>query len=119
MRKFLVALVLAAPAAAAAQSYYPTAAVDPNADPKAPAWSEPAPYAREGQVDEGTANDAAHRADRAYTAYLNKRPRLGWNQPAAPSRRDVAQYIRSMRQHDAAEAAYARELADWRSGYPN
>ena len=86
MRKFLVALVLAAPAAAAAQSYYATAAVDPNADPKAPAWSEPAPYAREGQVDEGTANDAAHRADRAYTAYLNKT-----SARMEPARRTLAQ----------------------------
>ena len=117
MRKFLTALVLAAPAAASAQSYYPTPAVNPNADPNAPAWSEPAPYAREGQVEEGTENDAAHRADKAYTAYLNKRPRLGWNEAAAPSRKDVAQYTRSMRQYDQAEAEYARELADWRSGY--
>jgi hypothetical protein len=115
--RFIAALVLLAPAAVGAQSYYPTPAIQPDGDPRAPAWREPAPYAHDDQVDEGTPNDSAHRADQAYTAYLNTRPRLGWNQPASPSRADATQYARNLRQYDEAEAAYARELAAWRSGY--
>jgi hypothetical protein len=116
LRKILSALVLLTPTVVAAQSYYPSPAIQPSGDAGASGWRQPAPYAREDQVDQGTPSDAAHKADRAYTAYLNSRPITGWNQTSVtPSRADAAQYARNLRQYQADRAEYARNIAAWRS----
>ncbi len=89
-------------------------------------WVTPRPYARASQVDEGTPNDAAHRADRAYTAELNRRAnarsaRTSGTRSGASSY-DRAQYQAELAEHDramddyrTARQRYSQRIADWRS----
>jgi hypothetical protein len=74
-------------------------------------WSEPRPYARADQVDEGTPNDAAHRADRAYTAELNRSANAR-SRPTSMGGSN-AQYRADMQAYRAARARYADHLDDW------
>ncbi len=87
-------------------------------------WVEPRPYARADQVDEGTPNDAAHRADRAYTAELNRNANARSRQTSVggsgTSARNQAQYhadlnehARDMQAYRTAQARYANHLDDW------
>ena len=89
-------------------------------------WVEPKPYARADQVDEGTPNDAAHRADRAYTAELNRNAynhslrsgsaRSGSSHYAraqAQYRADQNQHARDMQDYRAAQSRYSDHLDDW------
>jgi hypothetical protein len=97
-------------------------------------WRAPSPYARADQVDQGRADDAAHRADRAYTARLNQRRWPGYN--AAPSaaaprtggaaasryaqdsqayRAELADHQRAMQAYQSDQARYADRVAAWRA----
>lgn len=86
-------------------------------------WVQPRPYARADQVDEGTPNDAAHRADRAYTAELNRnanarsRPSSGGSgtstRDQAQYRAELSEHARYMQAYRAAQARYADHLDDW------
>lgn len=89
-------------------------------------WKTPKPYARPDQVDQGQPGDAAHRADRARTATLNRRPWRGYNaQPAgAPSgsyagehaqyQAALAAHAQDMQRYQADQAEYQRRMASWR-----
>ena len=106
--------------------YDPYGAPGPGPQP-APAdgWKTPKPYARPDQVDQGHPDDAAHRADRARTATLNRRPWRGYNaQPSgAPSGSYAAEHARyqaalaahaqDMQRYQADQADYQRRMADW------
>lgn len=87
-------------------------------------WVQPRPYARGDQVDEGTPNDAAHRADRAYTAELNRNANARSRQSSvagsgdyarnqAHYRADLSEHARDMQAYSAAQARYADHLDDW------
>jgi hypothetical protein len=90
-------------------------------------WRTPAPYARPDQVDQGRPNDAAHRADRARTADLNRRPWRGYN--AAPGhatngsyagehadyQAELARHAQDMQRYQADQAQYERRMANWRA----
>ncbi len=91
-------------------------------------WVRPKPYAREAQVDEGTPNDAAHRADRAYTAELNRNAYNrsvrsssagagsgNYARNSAQYRADLNQHAREMQEYRAARARYAERVSDWRA----
>ena len=73
-------------------------------------WVEPKPYARADQVDEGTPNDAAHRADRAYTAELN---RNAYARSRGNVTRGSGSSARDMQAYRAAQARYAEHLDEW------
>jgi hypothetical protein len=98
--------------------------------PPAPAdgWRAPRPYARPDQVDQGNPNDAAHRADRARTATLNRRPWRGYN--AAPStgpgsgsyadahaqyQAELAAHAQDMQRYRAEQAQYQQRMGNWRA----
>jgi hypothetical protein len=87
-------------------------------------WQAPRPYAREGQVVQDRANDAAHRADRARTADLNRRPRHGYNAATsgepnsyaaehAQYQAELAAHARDMQRYQDDQAAYRQRLAGW------
>ncbi len=87
-------------------------------------WVQPKPYARADQVDEGTPNDAAHRADRAYTAELNRNANARSRQTSAGGsgnytrnqaqyRANLSEHARDMQAYRAAQARYADHLDDW------
>lgn len=101
-------------------------------------WQAPKPYARADQVDQGRADDAAHRADRAYTAKLNQRRWPGYNAtPVAPPssrqsgrptardqayaqdsqayRAELAAHQRAMQSYRQDQAGYADRVARWRA----
>ncbi|WP_019832276.1 hypothetical protein [Sphingomonas sp. PR090111-T3T-6A] len=89
-------------------------------------WVTPKPYARADQVDEGTPNDAAHRADRAYTAQLNRnantRPARSPGTRSSAYSREQAQYQAELAAHDRAmddyryaRQRYAQRIANWRA----
>jgi hypothetical protein len=91
---------------------------------RASQWQTPRPYARADQVDEGTPNDAAHRADRAYTAQLNRNAntRSARNSGSSAYGREQAQYQAELADHDRALAdyryarqRYAQRIANWRA----
>jgi hypothetical protein len=115
LRSLIFACAIAVPAVAQAQ-YAPRAA---DAD----SWQPVAPYAREDQVDEGTPDDEAHRADRAYTASLNRRTWPGWNAKTPTRARattpayaaDLAEHDRAMQAYRQAQARYAAEMEDWQA----
>lgn len=102
---------------------YGTADAREDADRSASShWVTPRPYARADQVDEGTPNDAAHRADRAYTAELNRNAnsRSGRRSGASSGEQaryqaDLAAHDRAMDDYRAARQRYARRMADWRA----
>lgn len=71
-------------------------------------WKTPKPYARPDQVDQGTPNDAAHRADRARTAGLNRRPWRGYN--ASSSTAAGNPYAAEHARYQAALAAHAQDI---------
>jgi hypothetical protein len=89
-------------------------------------WKTPKPYARADQVDQGSADDAAHRADRARTASLNRRPWRGYNgaPTGAPSgsyaiehaqyQAALAAHAQDMQRYQADQAAYQQRMANWR-----
>lgn len=89
-------------------------------------WKTPKPYARPDQVDQGSPDDAAHRADRARTASLNRRQWRGYNAaPAANSsegyaaeharyQAELAAHARDMQRYQADQADYQQRMADWR-----
>jgi len=89
-------------------------------------WKTPKPYARPDQVDQGSPNDAGHRADRARTASLNRRPWHGYNGapttgPSGSYAAEHAQYqaalaahAQDMRRYRADQADYQQRMADWR-----
>ncbi|MDH7637239.1 hypothetical protein [Sphingomonas oryzagri] len=72
-------------------------------------WQTPKPYARSDQVDQGTPDDAAHRADRARTADLNRRPWRGYNAPAHSATADNP-YAAEHARYQAALAAHAQDM---------
>ena len=84
-------------------------------------WVQPKPYARADQVDEGTPNDAAHRADRAYTAELNRNANArsrqtsvgGSGRGQAQYHAELSEHARDMQAYRAAQARYANHLDDW------
>jgi hypothetical protein len=89
-------------------------------------WVTPRPYARADQVDEGTPNDAAHRADRAYTAQLNRNANARSGRTGAPRSGaysgEQAQYQAKLAAHDRAmddyryaRQRYAQRIANWRA----
>lgn len=89
-------------------------------------WVTPKPYARADQVDEGTPNDAAHRADRAYTAELNRRANArsshttstrsgSYARERAEYRADLARHDQAVQDYRYARERYARRVADWRA----
>lgn len=92
-------------------------------------WVQPPPYGRRGQVDEGTPDDAAHRADRAYTASLNRRTWPGRNAAArsasgatngyaaehARYQDELADHARAVQDYQAEQARYADRIARWRA----
>lgn len=95
-------------------------------------WQTPRPYARADQVDQGRADDAAHRADRAYTANLNQRRWPGYNAPPSPPRSgsaaaagytqesqayraQLADHQRAMQDYRDDQARYADRIARWRA----
>ncbi len=77
-------------------------------------WVRPKPYARADQVDEGTPNDAAHRADRAYTAELN---RNAYNRSlrSGGSGGGSGNYARAQAQYRADQNQHAREMQQYRA----
>lgn len=75
-------------------------------------WQTPQPYAREDQVDQGSPNDAAHRADRARTADLNRRPHSGYN--AGPATGGNGSYAASHAEYQAELARHARDMQAYR-----
>lgn len=86
-------------------------------------WVTPKAYSRADQVDEGTPNDAAHRADRAYTAELNRRAntRSGSSRPSVSSydraqyQAELADHDRAMQDYRYARQRYAQRVSDWRA----
>lgn len=102
---------------------------DPYGGPEqvpADGWKTPKPYARPDQVDQGSPNDAAHRADRARTAALNRRPWRGYN--AAPAgvrsgsyatahsqyQAELDAHAQDMQRYQADQAEYQQRMANWR-----
>ncbi len=93
--------------------------------PPSSRWATPAPYARADQVDQGRPDDSAHRADRAYTADLNRRRWAGRNAPPPPAgsysqssaayRAELAEHDRAMQQYRAAQDRYAERITRWRA----
>ncbi|WBO20870.1 hypothetical protein [Sphingomonas abietis] len=85
------------------------------------------PYARQDQVDQGSPNDAAHRADRARTAALNRQIRSGYNNvPRASSggsyaadharyQAELARHAQDMARYQDRQADYAQRIADWQA----
>ena len=71
-------------------------------------WKRPKPYARADQVDQGSPDDAAHRADRARTASLNSRPWRGYN--GAPTNISSGSYAAEHARYQAALAAHAQDM---------
>lgn len=125
-RSLIVAVAILVPVAARAQyaqpSPYPTdgAYDDPRAGSNP--WQQVAPYAREDQTDDGRPDDAAHQADRAYTATLNRRTWPGRNaepprQPAGTSSysAELADHDRDMLAYREAQARYAAQMQEWRA----
>jgi hypothetical protein len=97
-----------------------------NGQPGADGWKTPAPYARADQVDQGSPDDAAHRADRARTAALNRRNWPGRNAAPTPTpqsysgahaeyREELDQHARDMQDYRAEQARYAERIARWRA----
>lgn len=76
-------------------------------------WKTPRPYERPDQVDQGSPNDAAHRADRARTASLNRRTWLGYN--AAPTPGSSGGYAAQHAQYQASLAAHAQDMQRYRA----
>jgi hypothetical protein len=79
----------------------------------------------QAQPNQGNPNDAAHRADRARTADLNRRPWRGYNAAAAGSPDDypadqaryqsqLAAYAQDMQHYQQDQARYQQRMADWR-----
>jgi hypothetical protein len=86
-------------------------------------WVQPRPYSRADQVEQGTSNDAAHRADRAYTAELNRNakarsrssmPRVS-GRDQTQYRADLDAHSRDMAQYRADRARYDQRIANWHS----
>jgi hypothetical protein len=89
-------------------------------------WQTPRPYARADQVDEGTPNDAAHRADRAYTAQLNRNANTrsarssgtrsnAYGREQAQYQAELADHDRAMADYRYARQRYAQRIANWRA----
>jgi hypothetical protein len=88
-------------------------------------WKTPKPHARPDQVDQGSPHDAAHEADRARTASLNRRPWRGYNgAPAAGSsgsyaaehaqyQAALAEHAQDMQRYQADQAQYEQRMVDW------
>jgi hypothetical protein len=86
----------------------------------------PADDSRTSKPRQGNPDDAAHRADRAQTAELNRRPWRGYN--AAPTtnpsngyaadharyRAQLAAHAQDVQRYRADEAQYEQRLANWR-----
>jgi hypothetical protein len=104
----------------------PASASGPQPAP-ANGWKTPKPYARSDQVDQGSPNDGAHRADRARTATLNRRPWRGYN--GSPSnaasggsygaeharyQAELAAHAQDMQRYQADQADYQQRMANWR-----
>jgi hypothetical protein len=70
-------------------------------------WQTPRPYARADQVDQGTPDDAAHRAD------LNRRPWRGYNASATSAATDNP-YAAEHARYQAALAAHAQDMQRYR-----
>lgn len=89
-------------------------------------WKTPKPYARADQVDQGNASDAAHQADRARTASLNRRTWRGYNgAPSAYSpnsyatehaqyQAELAAHAQDMQRYQSDQAEYQQRMANWR-----
>ncbi len=121
-RPYIAALLTAVSLAGAAHAQDQTFG---DMTPPGTHWVTPKPYARRDQVDQGNPNDDAHRADRAYTAdlnrYANARTRSHVANRTAYARGD-AEYQAELREHDRAvqqyqaeRAQYAEQLARWRA----
>jgi uncharacterized protein involved in copper resistance len=87
-------------------------------------WEAPKPYARANQVDQGRPDDEAHRADRAYTADLNRRayapPSTPYNTGGYPQaqnryRAQLAAHDQAMADYREAQRRYAERIAHWRA----
>lgn len=89
-------------------------------------WVAPRPYARADQVEEGTPNDAAHRADRAYTAQLNHNANTrsagstgarsgAYSSEQAQYQAELAAHDRAMDDYRYARQRYAQRIANWRA----
>ncbi|MBA2935982.1 hypothetical protein HZF05_18025 [Sphingomonas sp. CGMCC 1.13654] len=117
------------PASAQPQASGPGSGPATGSNPQpAPAngWKTPKPYARQDQVDQGSPNDAAHRADRARTASLNRRPWQGYNGASmtgssgsyaaehAQYQAALAAHAQDMQRYQADQSDYQQHLADWR-----
>lgn len=97
---------------------------EPDAAPS-DGWQAPQPHARGAQTDRGSPNDAAHRADRARTADLNRRPWRGYNTaPAASSsgsyaaeharyQAELARHAADMQQYRDEQTRYRQRMARW------
>ena len=96
-----------------------------DAPPQEGGWQTPQPYSRSDQVDEGSPNDAAHQADRARTANLNRQPRRGYNGMPATSgnyavehaqyQAELARHAQDMQQYRNEQGRYSQRMADWRA----
>ena len=88
-------------------------------------WQTPQPYARPDQVDQGSPNDAAHQADRARTATLNRQPRRGYNgMPTASGnyaaehaqyQAELARHAQDMQRYRNEQDRYSQRMANWRA----
>jgi len=87
----------------------PTASGSGPQPAPADGWKTPKPYARQDQVDQGSPDDATHRADRARTASLNRRPWRGYN-GAQTSGASGGSYAAEHAQYQAALAAHAQDM---------
>lgn len=85
----------------------------------------PKPQARADQTNQANPDDAAHRADRARTADLNRRPWRDYNAAAAgPANGYSADHIRyqaqlstyaqNMQRYQQDQARYRQRMANWR-----
>jgi hypothetical protein len=96
-----------------------------DAPPQEGGQQLPQPYPRAQQVDQGSPNDAAHQADRARTANLNRQPRRGYNDMPMVSgnyaaehaqyQAELARHAQDMQHYENEQDRYARRMANWRA----